>query len=81
MNFMFLLCVLMLHFGRSFSEKNKKSKWSNYRSLRVRKSLFHILLEKMIENSLINHWLDMDLRRYKNDAYVGTRKLLQTSGA
>ena len=47
----------------------------------LEKVYFIFYWKEMIENSLINHWLDMDLRRYKNDAYVGTRKLLQTSGA
>ena len=65
-----------------FHEKIKKSKWSNYCSLRVRKSLFQFYWKEMIGNSLTNHWLDMNLRRRKKDDYVDIRKLLQTfSGA
>ena len=46
MIFMFFLFVFMLHFRWLFSQKVKKSKWSIYCLLRVRKSLFCILLEK-----------------------------------
>ena len=66
MIFMFLLCVfnvcIMLHFRESFSHtKNKKNKWSNYCLLMVRKSFFHILLErddwKLLNYALTRHGL------------------------
>ena len=63
----FLLCMFMLHFIRSFSKKKIiiiikiKNKWSNYCLLMVRKSFFHILLErddgKLLNKSLTRHGL------------------------
>ena len=74
MNFMFPLCVLMLHFRGSFSQKSIKSEVLIVRS-GLGKVYFIFYWKEMIGNSLANHWLDMDLRD-KKYGYVNIGKLL-----
>ena len=68
---MLLLCAFMLQYRRCF-----------LRIIIVRLGLkklhFIFYCKEMIGNSSTNHWLDMDLRRHKEDGYLETRKLHQT---
>ena len=76
---MFLLCVFMLHFRRSFSKKNlKKASGLIIAHSGFQKVYFIFYWKEIIGNSLPNHWLDMDLKRRKRYGYVDIGKLLQT---
>ena len=71
-------CVFMLHFRRFFSQKtNKRIRIAVIIVCSVLKTVSFIFYRKeMMGNSLIKYWLDMDLRRCKEDGYVALQNFL-----
>ena len=62
MIFICLLCVFILHFRKSFSQKSfKKASGVIIVYSGLEKVYFIFYWKGMIGNSLTNHWLDMDL--------------------
>ena len=78
MIFVFLLCVFMLHCRGSFSHKKTKKESG---VIIVRPGLGNVYFifywKEMIQSSLANHWLDMNLRWHKRYGYADIGKLFQ----